>query len=286
MMRTPVAPFSYLSTLWVQVTGTWCNLQCVHCINASGPKNPWLKRLDTETVERAIREAEGFGVKEIYFTGGEPFLHEAILELLAFALQVAPTTVLTNGTCINATMADALASLARQTPYSLELRVSMDDIDPERNDRIRGKGAWAKAVRAIQLLYARGLLPILTATEIWQESPPDESGLYQRFRDLLLSLGIDKPRVKIMPIFRIGRMAGEEGPLLTEEMLQGFDFSRLQCSETRVVADGGIYSCPILAGLQEARLSEERLEDSFRPCRLYHSACVTCYQTGMTCKNS
>ena len=285
MMRTPLAPFSYLSTLWVQVTGTWCNLQCVHCINASGPKDPWLKRLDTETVKCAIREAEGFGVKEIYFTGGEPFLHEDILELLDFALQVAPTTILTNGTMINATMADALASLARRLPYSLEIRVSVDDIDPERNDRIRGRGAWAKAVRAIQLLYGRGLLPILTATEILQELPSEGGGVYARFRDFLLSLGIDKPRVKIIPIFHIGRMAGEGGPLLTEEMLQGFDFSLLQCSETRVVADGGIYSCPILAGLEEARLSEESLTDSFRPCRLYHSACVTCHQTGMTCKN-
>jgi MoaA/NifB/PqqE/SkfB family radical SAM enzyme len=285
MMRTPVAPFSYLSTLWVQITGTWCNLQCVHCINASGPKNPWLKRLDTETVKRVIREAEDFGVKEIYFTGGEPFLHESILELLAFALQVAPTTVLTNGTRINASMANDLASLVRQTPYSLEIRVSVDDINPARNDRIRGTGAWAKAVRAIQLLYACGLLPILTATEIVQESPTEGSGLYQRFRDLLLSRGIDKPRVKIMPLFHIGRMAGDEGPLLTEAMLQGFDFSLLQCSETRVVANGGVYSCPILVGLKDARLSEERLEDSFTPCRLYHPACVTCYHTGMTCKN-
>jgi AdoMet-dependent heme synthase len=285
MMSTPVAPFSYLSALWVQVTGTWCNLQCVHCINASGPKNPWLKRLDAETVKRFIREAETFGVKEIYFTGGEPFLHEDILELLAFALQVAPTTILTNGTMINGTMADALASLTRQTPYSLEIRVSVDDIDPEQNDRIRGKGAWAKALRAIQLLYARGLLPILTATELSPASRLGENGLYTRFRDFLSSLGIDKPRVKIIPIFPIGRMAGEGGSLLTEEVLRGFDFSLLQCSETRVVADGGIYACPILAGLEEARLAEESLQDSFKPCRLYHPACVTCYQTGMTCKN-
>jgi AdoMet-dependent heme synthase len=284
-MRTPVAPFSHLSTLWVQVTGTWCNLQCVHCINASGPQSPWLKSLDTETVKRYIREAETLGVKEIYFTGGEPFLHEGILELLAFALQVAPTTILTNGTMIHGTMADALAALARQTPYSFEIRVSIDDVDPERNDRIRGKGAWAKAVGAIQLLHARGLLPILTATEPFHEIPSGENGLYTRFRDFLLSVGIDKPRVKLMPIFPIGRMAGTGGPLLTEEVLQGFDFSLLQCSETRVVAAGGIYSCPILAGLAAARLSEESLQDSFKPCRLYHPACATCYHTGMTCKN-
>ena len=284
-MSTPEAPFSYLSTLWVQLTGTWCNLQCVHCINASGPKNPWLKSLDTETVKRTIQEAESLGVKDIYFTGGEPFLHEDIIELLAFALRVAPTTILTNGTMINGWVADALATVANQTPYSFEIRVSVDHLDPEQNDRIRGKGAWAKALKAIQLLHARGLLPILAATEPLHESPSEASGLYARFRDFLLSLGIDKPRVKIIPIFPIGRMAVAGSPLLTDEMLKGFDFSLLQCSETRVVAAGGIYSCPILAGLDEARLSQESLQDSFKPCRLYHPACVTCYHSGMTCKN-
>jgi AdoMet-dependent heme synthase len=284
-MSIPMAPFSHLSTLWLQVTGTWCNLQCVHCINASGPKDPWLKSLDTETVQRSIKEAESLGVKEIYFTGGEPFLHRDILELLAFSLQVAPTTVLTNGTMINEQTADTLATLSREAPYSLEIRVSVDDIETEKNDRIRGKGALAKALRAIQLLYTRGLLPILTATEILQHELPEDSGMYQRFRTFLLSLGIEKPRMKILPVFPIGRMAGGEGPLLTEAMLQGFDFSLLQCSETRVVADGGVYSCPILAGLPEARLSEGSLQESFTPCRLYHPVCVTCYQTGMTCKN-
>jgi AdoMet-dependent heme synthase len=285
-MSTVVVPFSSLSTLWVQVTGTWCNLRCAHCINSSGPKNPWLKSLETETVIRSIREAETFGVKEIYFTGGEPFLHADIIELLAFALQVAPTTVLTNGTLIDAAMADTLAALANQTPYSLEIRVSVDAVDPAQNDRIRGKGAWARAIRAIQLLHARGLLPILTATEPMQGSPSGDGDLYGRFRDLLSSLGINKPRVKIMPLFPAGRMAQAAGSLLTADALEGFDFSRLQCSETRVVAAGGIYSCPILAGLAGARLSEESLQDSFTPCRLYHPACVTCYQSGMTCKNS
>jgi MoaA/NifB/PqqE/SkfB family radical SAM enzyme len=285
-MSTVVAPFSSLSTLWVQVTGTWCNLQCAHCINTSGPKTPWLKSLETETVMRFIREAETFGVKEIYFTGGEPFLHADIIELLAFALQVAPTTVLTNGTLIDGTMADTLATLANQTPYSFEIRVSVDAVDPAENDRIRGKGTWARAVRAIQLLHARRLLPILTATEPMHGSPSGDSDLYGRFRDLLSSLGINKPRVKIMPLFPVGRMAQATGPLLTADALEGFDFSLLQCSETRVVAAGGIYSCPILAGLAGARLSEESLQDSFTPCRLYHPACVTCYQSGMTCKNS
>ena len=44
----------------------------------------------------------------------------------------------------------------------------VDDVDRERNDRVRGKGVFDKAVRALRLLCDQGLLPILTATEILQ----------------------------------------------------------------------------------------------------------------------
>ena len=282
----PLAPFVRLTTLWIQITGTWCNLECVHCINASGPRDPWLAPLDGETIRRAIREAEALGVKDIYFTGGEPFLHPEILPLLASALEVAPTSVLTNGTRINARIADALAKLAVDAPYSLEIRVSLDDVDPDLNDRVRGRRAWARAVRAIRLLDARGLLPIVTATEIVSAESPDDTRMYDRFRDFLRSLGLEKPRVKIMPVFPVGRLAGRSTERLAEDDLAGFDRGTLQCAETRVVAAGGVYACPILAGLEGARLSTGSLEASFQPTPLYHPACVTCRQTGMTCRNS
>ena len=151
----PVVPFLRLSALWIQITGTWCNLECTHCINASGPDDPWLKPIAPEVAREAIREADELGVKEIYFTGGEPFLHGEIMGLLADALAVAPTTILTNGTLVDDAVADRLAALARGAAYSLEIRVSLDDTDPEKNDRIRGAGAFDKAVRAIQFLQDR-----------------------------------------------------------------------------------------------------------------------------------
>jgi AdoMet-dependent heme synthase len=282
----PRAPFLRLSALWIQITGTWCNLECSHCLNASGPDEPWLKPIHPEVVRAAIRDAHQLGVKEIYFTGGEPFLHAEILPLLADALKVAPTTVLTNGTLIDAVMADELSALAESVPYSLEIRVSLDDTDPEKNDRIRGAGAFDKAVRALQLLHERGLLPIVTATEITSREHADGQGMYERFRSFLLARGIEKPRVKIMPVFALGRLGRKGGRRLTEEDLEGFDRGTLQCSESRVVADGGVYACPILAGLPGARLSGGGLEASFRDAPLYHPSCVTCHETGMTCKNS
>ncbi len=283
--HAPVAPFLRFSTLWIQITGTWCNLECTHCINASGPKEPWLKPLRAEVARAAIREAEELGVKEIYFTGGEPFLHGDILPLLGLALQTAPTTVLTNGTLVDAAMADEVAALAASAPYSLEIRVSLEDTEPEKNDGIRGAGAFDKAMDAVRRLHERGLLPIVTATEITSGEHADGRGMYDRFRDFLTARGIEKPRVKIMPVFALGRLARPGGAVLSEEDLAGFDRGTLQCSDARVVAEGGVYACPILAGLPGAKLSEGGLEASFRDAPLYHVSCVTCFQTGMTCKN-
>jgi sulfatase maturation enzyme AslB (radical SAM superfamily) len=225
-------------------------------------------------------------VKEIYFTGGEPFLHRDIVPLLELSLTVAPTTVLTNGTVITEAMADALAALARNAAYSLEIRVSLDDVDPDLNDRVRGPGAWGKAVRAVRRLNARGLVPIVTATEILDGERLAATGTYQRFRDFLLAEGVRKPRVKILPVFGVGRLEGRDTERLTEAALEGFDRAQLQCAETRVIAADGVYACPILAGQPGARLSDGDLEASFRPAPLYHPACLTCHQTGMTCRNA
>jgi organic radical activating enzyme len=282
----PRAPFVRLSALWIQLTGTWCNLECTHCLNASGPRNPALAPLDAEAARRAIAEAERLGVKEIYFTGGEPFLHREILALLELSLAAAPTTVLTNGTLITAAAADALAALARAAAYSLEIRVSLDDVDADLNDRVRGPGAWAKAIRAVRLLNERDLVPIVTATEILDAERPAAAGIYQRFRDFLLAQGVRKPRVKILPVFAVGRLERRDGDCLSGEALEGFDRTQLQCAETRVVAADGVYACPILAGQPGARLSAGSLEASFRPAPLYHPACVTCHRTGMTCRNA
>ena len=106
-------PLRRLSAVWIQITGTWCNLRCTHCLNASGPDEPWLPPMPAEDVARHVEDAARLGVREVYFTGGEPFLHPSILDLLALSLGRMPTTVLTNGTRITEGVADRLAALAR-----------------------------------------------------------------------------------------------------------------------------------------------------------------------------
>jgi MoaA/NifB/PqqE/SkfB family radical SAM enzyme len=270
-----------------------CNLECVHCFIACSPTNHRLKFLEPDTVYRYLDEATQLGVRDVYFTGGEPFLHKQIVPILARSLQVAPTTVLTNGTLITPTVADALATLHAESRYSLEIRVSLDAIDAAKNDAIRGTGAHAKALRALRLLHDRGLLPIVAVTEYLYDTasrspqPGAGTGFYQQFRDFLLSQGLTKPRIKVIPVFATGKLEGTQpmASYVTPDMLHGFDVTTLQCTRSRMIADGGVYACPILVGEPGALLSKESLQDALQPCSLYHTACHTCYVTGMTCAN-
>src|SRR5262245_24776343 len=154
-------------------------------------------------VRRHVDEAARLGAREVYFTGGEPFLHPRLLELLAYALERLPTTVLTNGTLVTDRVADRLAELAAGARYSLEVRVSLDDPDREANDRVRGRGAFERALGAIVRLHGRGLPAILTATDLGTSASP----LYDRLRGLLIEAGVSRPRIKLLPMFPVGRRA-------------------------------------------------------------------------------
>jgi MoaA/NifB/PqqE/SkfB family radical SAM enzyme len=158
----PQAEFGHLETLWFQVTGTICNLRCSHCFISCSPDNHTLELMSRAQVDGYLAEAGEIGVKEIYFTGGEPFLHPEIFEILAAALAVAPTTVLTNGVLISERFAQRLGELAAASAYSLEIRVSLDAPEEEANDAIRGAGVFAKALRPCSLYHPSCTTCLLT----------------------------------------------------------------------------------------------------------------------------
>jgi uncharacterized Fe-S cluster-containing radical SAM superfamily protein len=287
----PQAELGHLETLWFQVTGTICNLRCSHCFISCSPDNHTLELMSRAQVKDYLAEALEIGVKEIYFTGGEPFLHPEIFEILEDALAVAPTTVLSNGVLITERFARRLGELAAASEYSLEIRVSLDAPDEEVNDAIRGAGVFGRALRGLLRLERAGLLPIVTATELVVEegrihARPGDDSFYRKFHDLLARHGLRPARVKILPVFNMGMLDGRgTSTLVTRGMLAGFDTRELQCSSGRLVAHDGVYACPILAGESGARMSESGLSEALRPCSLYHPSCATCLITGMTCRN-
>src|SRR5258708_1646463 len=97
-MPVPEVAPAHLDDLWFQVAGTLCNLTCRHCFISCSPHNHAFGFLDLATVERFLEQSTRLGVKEYYFTGGEPFLNRDMTAILERTLHFGPATVLTNGT--------------------------------------------------------------------------------------------------------------------------------------------------------------------------------------------
>ncbi len=284
----PFLPLSALDALWFQVAGTLCNLRCHHCFISCAPDNHTLGMMTFAQFKPYLDESVKFGVKEYYFTGGEPFINPEIFEILEATLAVGPATVLTNATRFNKEKIARLAAMRNTSDYSLELRVSIDGFSPETNDPIRGPGTFAQAMDGVNILVAAGFLPIITSMRSWPMEEDDE--FLREFKARLAEVGYTRPRMKLLPSLKIGQEALRDHPygkyeFVTEAMMGGYDETQLLCHNSRVVSDRGVHVCPILVDQPDARLGT-MLKDAFKGYRLRHQACITCYRFGALCSNA
>lgn len=275
-----------LDTLWFQVGGTICNLACTHCFISCSPTNHTHEMMTLEEILPYLEEGASLGVKEYYFTGGEPFLNPEMEAILAATLRHGPATVLTNGLLLNPERCRRLRALDQGSEYSLDLRVSLDGYDAATNDPIRGEGTFQRILEGIRNLVAAGLNPVITVTEVYQEfgTPAGK----ERFFQLLRSLGIDKPRLKILPVFQIGAEAERSGAYESWQRLREGDvaegsWDHLQCSSCRMVTDQGVWVCPILVNEPSGKMGE-KVVDTLGSYPLAHPACWTCHVYGVSCK--
>jgi AdoMet-dependent heme synthase len=282
MTDIPHVPLLALDTLWFQVAGTLCNIECTHCFISSSPSNHSHEMMTLSDVERRLAEAKPLGVREYYFTGGEPFMNRDMLAILEATLRQGPATVLTNGMLLKPETCRRLRELFDGSEYSLDLRVSLDGFDRESHDAIRGRGVWDKVMSGLRNLAEVGLNPVITVTAVAEGVESSEGRA--RFLDLIRGFGFPKPRLKVLPLFRIGAeerrsRAYADWERVPHEML---DMSGLQCSTCRMVTSKGVYVCPILIEQPEARMGET-LAETLRPFPLAYGACHTCWVEGVRC---
>src|SRR5215470_4933497 len=193
----PTVPLAHLDHLWFQVGGTLCNLECRHCFISCSPHNHSFGFLDLDAVRRALDESVRLGVKEYYFTGGEPFLNRDMVSILELTLRYGPAPILTNGTVFKEDWLQRLAKADAESPYSLEFRVSLDGFTAAMNDPVRGPGTFDRTMHGVRQLVAHGFLPIITVTRTSDDQ--DDGDLFRGFVRLLRANGYDRPRIKVLP---------------------------------------------------------------------------------------
>jgi mycofactocin radical SAM maturase len=127
-----------------------CNLACVHCLSSSGRRDP--RELSTAQAEAVIDELQRMQVFYVNIGGGEPTVRDDFWHLLDYAVahQVG-VKFSTNGVRLTR---DRAAQVAR-TDY-VDVQVSLDGATAEVNDRVRGRGSYATALRALDNLAEAG----------------------------------------------------------------------------------------------------------------------------------
>lgn len=136
-----------------------CNLHCAHCFVSAGDYGDTMS-IDTirEIVIPKLKECR---VVSITLTGGEPFLHAEILEIVRLLREAKfEIGICTNGTVIRQEQMEELKKIG-----DIHINVSLDGFRPESHGKFRGEeNCFAKTIDTIYQLSSRKLLKGLLVT--------------------------------------------------------------------------------------------------------------------------
>ncbi|MEE9428460.1 MAG: radical SAM protein [Paracoccaceae bacterium] len=161
-------------TLWFN-TGTLCNITCERCYIESSPSNDRLVYIS----EAEIRDYLGqiaerdWPIKEIGFTGGEPFMNPDMIALARVSLEAGfQVLILTNAMrpMMRPIMRAGLLGLLADYGDKLTLRISVDHYAAKFHDKERGAGTFDKTLAGMFWLRDNGFHMTVAGRTIWGET--------------------------------------------------------------------------------------------------------------------
>lgn len=200
-----------LDTLQLNL-GYLCNLACIHCHVAAGPKRTEL--MDRATMELALEVAEHFGVETLDVTGGSPEMNPDFRWLVEQARGCGIHVM----DRLNPTIMEE-PGYEWVGPFLAEHRVdaiaSLPCYSRENVDAQRGNGVFEASIKALRTLNKlgygdpdSGLVLNLVYNPLGPSLPPDQNALEGDYKNFLMDeFGIRFNRlftITNMPIKRFG----------------------------------------------------------------------------------
>jgi len=189
------APAPLGTRLWLY-SNFHCNLACTYCCAGSSPQAD-ARLMPVDLAVTAATEFVAQGGRELLVTGGEPFLHPHLDELVGAASALVQVTILTNAMVFSrGRRREMLDSFDRD---AVTLQISLDSAGPGLHDRQRGVGSHARAMAGIQLARELGFRVRVAATY-----PPEHAAEAGDLRQTLGGLGIADEDRLIRPVAKEG----------------------------------------------------------------------------------
>jgi hypothetical protein len=275
-----------LDELWFH-TGTACNLACPFCLEGSKPGDGRLDRITLDDARPLIDEALGLDVRQLSFTGGEPFIVKDFVDILAYAAARRPCLVLTNATDPVLRRLPEIDRLCT-TANTVSFRVSIDYPDARRHDEGRGQGNFDKALEGMRELRRRGFdISVARQMDADEDSPTVEARYRRLFRESDLP-----PDLRLVPFpdFGIPGAAGET-PEITEDCMTRHHTEATRrafmCAFSKMVVkiDGRmrVYACTLVDDDPSYDLGGTLAGAMNETITLHHQRCYACFKLGSSC---
>ncbi|MCE8009669.1 radical SAM protein [Aestuariivita sp.] len=280
-------------TLWFN-TGTLCNIECINCYIESSPSNDALVYI-TETEVMAYLdqlEARRWNVREIGFTGGEPFMNPQMIGMTRAALARGyEVLILTNAMrpMMRKSMREGLLELHASYGDKLTLRISVDHYTAAHHDAERGVGSFAKTIEGMEWLRDNGIRMAVAGRSMWDESDAEAragfAALYARH-----GFEIDARNPGETVIFPEMDMSVEVPEITTACWgILGKSPDAVMCSSSRMVVKRkgaekpAVLACTLLPYDPQFELGET-LAQAERDVQLNHPHCAKfCVLGGASC---
>lgn len=278
-----------LSELWFH-TGSACNLACPFCLEGSKPGDRRIGRVTHADVRPFLEEAAALGVRQLSFTGGEPFIVKDLVPILDHALSIAPALVLTNGVDALPRRLPKLRAL-RARAYPLGFRVSLDYPDAARHDAGRGPGNFEKACRTLKLLREEGY-HVSVARQM--EAGEDRARVEERYRRLLGDLGLPAD-LNIVAFPDFGAPGSHPAvPHVTRSCMTTYqsEASRREfmCAYSKMVVKVHgrmrVYACTLVDDDPAYDQGGTLAESLGKRVMLRHHRCFACFKFGASCSEA
>jgi len=280
-----------LETLWFN-TGTLCNITCANCYIESSPRNDALVYLSAAEVREYLDEARAFPVREVGFTGGEPFMNPDLVPMLEDVLaRGLHALVLTNAMQpMRRYAAPLLALRDRHGVDRLTIRVSLDHHDAAIHDLERGAGSFARTLEGLAWLAREGFAIHVAGRAGFGSE--EEAAMRAGYAALFAAHGLAVDAGDPVALMLFPEMdAGRDVPEITESCWGILKKSpdAMMCASSRMVvkrkgaARPAVLACTLLAYDERFELGAT-LAEANRPVSLNHPHCATfCVLGGAAC---
>ncbi len=183
-----------------------CNLECLHCYVDAGPQKN--VSLPFELIEQNMSDLGQLDIGYVNISGGEPFLHPRLKEVLEFFSKQPATElfVSTNGTLIRSKEAALLKNCGAIAQISI-------DGPEDFHDRFRQvKGAFRRTARGIRALV-EAQVPVALVITVCQDNIKYLPWLAEWAHEM----GVD--RISVQPLLQLGRGSDIKEKRLSDEQL-------------------------------------------------------------------